>query len=142
MGISLQRRRDQPPFGPIYPLSEKELQALREYLRKEPAAGKIRESRSPAGAPIILVPKPDGSLRLCVDYRGLNGVTIKDRTSLPLMAELHELLDEGVIVYIDDILIYSEDEESHIRLVEKVLQKLQDYHLCASIKKSFPCFRG
>jgi hypothetical protein len=51
----------QPPFGPIYPLSEKELQALREYLRKELAAGKIRESKSPAGAPIIFVPKPDGS---------------------------------------------------------------------------------
>jgi hypothetical protein len=49
---------------------------------------------------------------------------------------LHELLDEGVIVYIDDILIYSEDEESPIRLVEKVLQKLQENHLCASIKKS------
>jgi hypothetical protein len=43
----------QPPFGPIYPLSEKELQALREYLRKELAAGKIRESKSPAGAPIV-----------------------------------------------------------------------------------------
>jgi hypothetical protein len=41
-----------------------------------------------------------------------------------------------VIVYIDDILIYSEDEESHIRLVEKVPQKLKDNHLCASIKKS------
>jgi hypothetical protein len=68
----------QPPFGPIYPLSEKELQALREYLRKEVAAGKIMESKSPAGAPIIFVPKPDGSLRLCVDYRGLNRVTIKD----------------------------------------------------------------
>jgi hypothetical protein len=41
---------------------------------------------------------------------------------------LHNLLDEGVIVYINDILIYSENEESHIRLVEKVLY--------ASIKKS------
>jgi hypothetical protein len=39
-----------PPFGPIYPLSEKELQTLREYLRKELAAGKIRRSKSPAGA--------------------------------------------------------------------------------------------
>jgi hypothetical protein len=46
-----------PPFGPIYPLSEKELQTLREYLRKELAAGKIRRSKSPAGAPIIFVPK-------------------------------------------------------------------------------------
>jgi hypothetical protein len=60
-----------PPFGPIYPLSENELQALREYLRKELAAGKIRRSKSPAGAPIIFVPKPNGSMRLCVDYRGL-----------------------------------------------------------------------
>jgi hypothetical protein len=191
----------QPPFGHIYPLLEMKLQALCEYLRKELAAGKIRESKSPAGAPINFVPKPDGSLRLCVNYRGLNRVTIKDRTPLPLMAELrerpsrantstkldlkngynliriaegdewktafrtryglfeylvmpfdlcnapstfqaminkvlHNLLDEGVIVYIDDILIYSEDEESHIRLVKKVLQKLKDNHLCASIKKS------
>jgi hypothetical protein len=58
-----------PPFGPLYPLSERELQALREYLRKELAEGKIRRSKSPAGAPITFVPKPDGSLRLCVDYR-------------------------------------------------------------------------
>jgi hypothetical protein len=87
----------QPPFGPIYPLSEKELQALREYLRKELAAGKIRESKSPAGAPIIFVPKPDGSLRLCVDYRGLNRVTVKDRTPLPLMAELRERLGRAKI---------------------------------------------
>jgi hypothetical protein len=59
-----------PPFGPIYPLSEKELQTLREYFRKELAAGKIRRFKSPAGAPIISVSKPDGSMRLCVDYRG------------------------------------------------------------------------
>jgi hypothetical protein len=59
------------PFGPIFPLSENELQTLRDYLRKELAAGKTWGSKSPAGAPIISVPKPDGSMRLCVDYRGL-----------------------------------------------------------------------
>jgi hypothetical protein len=59
-----------PRFGPIYPLPEKELQTLRDYLRKELAAGKTRGSKSPAGAPIILVPKPDGSMRFCLDYRG------------------------------------------------------------------------
>jgi hypothetical protein len=59
-----------PPFGPIS-LSEKELQTLRDYLRKELAAGQTRGSKSPAGAPNIVVPKPDGSMRLCVDYRGL-----------------------------------------------------------------------
>jgi hypothetical protein len=57
-------------FGPIFPLSENELQTLRDYLRKELAAGKTRGSKSPAGAPIIFVPKPDGSMRLCVDHRG------------------------------------------------------------------------
>jgi hypothetical protein len=86
-----------PPFGPIYPLSEKELKTLREYLRKELAAGKIRRSKSPAGAPIIFVPKPDGSMRLRVDYRGLNKSTVKDRTPLPLMSELRERLGRAKI---------------------------------------------
>jgi hypothetical protein len=86
-----------PPFGPIYPLSEKELKTLREYLRKELAAGTIRRSKSPAGAPIIFVPKPDGSMRLRVDYRGLNKATVKDRTPLPLMSELRERLGRAKI---------------------------------------------
>jgi hypothetical protein len=51
---------------------------------------------------------------------------------------LRELLDEGVVVYIDDILIYSKTEERHIELVKKVLEKLKQTRLCASIKKS--CF--
>jgi hypothetical protein len=80
------------PFGLIYPLSEKELLALREYLTPNLETGKVRRSSSSAGAPIIFVPKKDGSLRLCVDYRGLNKVTIKDRTPLPLMTELRERL--------------------------------------------------
>jgi hypothetical protein len=86
-----------PPFGPIYPLSEKELQKLREYLRKELAAGKIRRFKSPAGPPIIFVPKPDGSMRLCVDYREVNKVKVKDRTSLPLLSELRERLGRAKI---------------------------------------------
>lgn len=57
-----------PPFGPIYPLSEKELTELRGYLQKELESGKIRKSKSPAAAPIIFVPKADKSLRMCVDY--------------------------------------------------------------------------
>ena len=49
--------------------------------------GRIRPSRSPAGAPILFVPKKDGSLHLCVNYQALNKVTIKDETPLPLIAE-------------------------------------------------------
>ena len=51
------------------------------------AKGWIRRSTSLAGALIMFVPKKDGGLRLCVDYRGLNKVTIKNRTPLPLISE-------------------------------------------------------
>jgi len=80
-----------PPCGPIHPLSETELQALREWLREMEKAGKIQRSTSPAGSPILFVPKPNGKgLRLCVDYRGLNKITILNRYPLPLMQELQD----------------------------------------------------
>ena len=58
----------QPPHRPIYNLSEKELEVLREYLESAMNKGWIRPSTSPAGAPILFIPKKDGGLRLCVDY--------------------------------------------------------------------------
>ena len=67
-----------PPFGPLDSLNTKELLALQEYLEDNLRKGFIRASSSPAGAPVIFVPKPDGSLRLCVDYRRLNNITIKN----------------------------------------------------------------
>ena len=63
---------------------------LGEYINKNLVAGKIRISISLAGSPILFPPKADGTLRLCVDYRGLNKITVKDRTPLPLMTELRE----------------------------------------------------
>ena len=57
------------------------------------AAGKITKSNSSAIAPILLVQKPDGSFRLCVDYHALNKVTVKNRYTLPLMTELRERLN-------------------------------------------------
>ena len=81
----------EPPWGPIYVLSEKELQVLREYLDTMLKSGKIRPSKSPNGAPILFVPKHHGrGLRRCVDYRGLNKVTILNRYQLPLMNELRD----------------------------------------------------
>ena len=76
-----------PPSMPLYPLSEVQLAVLRAYIDEGLKSGRIRPSRSPAGAPVLFVPKKDGGLRLCVDYRGLNKVTVKDRTPLPLIAE-------------------------------------------------------
>jgi len=53
--------------------------------------GKIKRSTSPAGSPILFVPKPHGrGLRLCVDYRALNRITIPNRYPLPLMQELQD----------------------------------------------------
>ena len=76
-----------PPFGPLYSLSEVELKALDKYIRENLSKGYIQASTSPAGAPILFVKKRDGSLRLCVDYRGLNRITIKNRYPLPLIGE-------------------------------------------------------
>ena len=73
------------PFGPIYNLSLTELNALREYLDEQLAKGYIVPNKSSAGAPILFAKKKDGGLRLCVDYRGLNAVTIKNRYSLLLI---------------------------------------------------------
>jgi len=81
---------NEPKFGPIYRLSEVELTALREYIDTNVEKGYIRPSTSPAGSPILFVPKKDGKLRLCVDYRKLNDITRKDRYALPLIQELQD----------------------------------------------------
>ena len=85
------------PWGPMYPMSEPELKALRIWLDRMVAEGKIDRSKSSAGAPILLVLKPNGEYRLCVDYRGLNKVTIKNRYPIPLMSELKERLNKAKI---------------------------------------------
>src|SRR6266566_2610671 len=78
---------NEPPFGALYGMSQEELKALKEYIEDNMTKGFIRASSSPAGAPVLFVKKADGSLRLCVDYRGLNEVTIKNRYPLPLIRE-------------------------------------------------------
>lgn len=80
----------EPTFKPIYQLSQKESDTLKEYIDENLKKGYIRASKSSAGYPIIFVPKKDGSLRLCVDYRHLNSITIKDRHPLPLIHEMQD----------------------------------------------------
>ena len=178
-----------PPFGPLYSLSHNELKALREWLDDNLSKGFIRASSSPAGAPILFVKKKDGSLRLCVDYRGINEGTIKNRYPLPLIKEtlnqlsrariyttldirgaynlvrmaegdewktafrtryglfeslvmpfgltnapatfqhfindvLRPYLDQFCTAYLDDILIYSDNLEDHVKHVRLVLKAL------------------
>ena len=191
----------QPLYGPIYSLGPVELETLKTYIETNLANGFIRPSKSPAGAPILFVGKPDGSLRLCVDYRGLNNLTIKNRYPLPLIGEsldrlgrakrftqldltsayhrmrikegdewktafrtryrhfeyqvmpfrlsnapasfqdyinkiLAEKLDIFVIVYLDDILIYTKDPgQGHVEAVRWVLDVLRRHRLFANLKK-------
>ncbi len=77
----------QPPYGPIYHFEPVELETLTAYIENNLASGFIRPSKSPAEVAILFDKKPDGSLRLCVDYRGLNNLTIKNRYPLPLVGE-------------------------------------------------------
>ena len=76
------------PFGRIYNLSEVELRALKEYIETNLANGFIHRSSSPTAAPILFAKKKDGSLRLCVDFRAVNKITVKNRYPLPLISEM------------------------------------------------------
>ena len=69
----------QPPYGPIYSLGREELKTLKTYIETHLKTRFIRPSKSPAGAPIFFDKKPDDSFCLCVDYWGLNKLTIKNR---------------------------------------------------------------
>ena len=75
--IELEKSK-QPLFRPIYSLGPVELETLKTYIETNLANGFILPSKSPAGASILFDRKPDGSLRLCVDYRGLNNITINN----------------------------------------------------------------
>jgi len=86
-----------PPYGPIYNMSEKELQTLREYLDEMIEKGFIRPSTAPCGAPVMFAKKKDGSLRLCVDFRGLNRITKKNRYPIPLIGNLMDQLQRAKI---------------------------------------------
>ena len=65
-----------------------ELETLKAYIENNLANGFISFFKSPAGVLILFDKKPDGSLRLCVDYRGLNKLIIKNQYPLPLVGEL------------------------------------------------------
>ncbi len=87
-----------PPRGRLFSLSGPEREAMDKYIQESIKAGLIRHSSSPAGAGFFFVKKKDGSLRPCIDYRGLNDITVKNRYPLPLMSSAFELL-QGAKVF-------------------------------------------
>ncbi|KAF4482546.1 Transposon Tf2-9 polyprotein [Colletotrichum fructicola Nara gc5] len=195
------KKGKEPRFNKIYGLNQTEMEALDKYLEENLKKGYIRPSTSPAGSPILFVPKKNGKLRLCVDYRMLNEMTIKNRYPLPLIDEMRRLLhganwftaldlkgaynlirmkqgeewktafrtrkghfeylvmpfgltnapatfqnminqvlrkyvDICVVVYLDDILIFSPTLEKHKEEVHHVLQALQEAKLLVEPEKS------
>ena len=83
----------QPLYGYIYSLRPIKLETLKAYIKNNLANNFIKLSKSLAGAPIFFNKKPDGSLRLYMDYQSLNNLTIKNQYPLPLVRELLDWLD-------------------------------------------------
>ena len=74
-------------YSLIYSLGLVDLETLKIYIKANLASQFIKPSKSPSGAPILFVQKKDGSFRLCIDYRGLNNLTIKNCYPLPLISK-------------------------------------------------------
>ena len=72
-----------PPCRPTYRMSQPEMDELKKQLAELMEKGFITESKSPYGAPVLFVKKKDGTLRMCIDYRALNKITIKNKRPLP-----------------------------------------------------------
>ena len=88
--------------GPIskrpYRMPAQDLEEIKKQIKELPDKGYIRPSLSPWGSPVLLVEKKDGSLRMVVDYHGLNEVTIKNKYPLPMINDLFDQL-QGAKVF-------------------------------------------
>lgn len=82
----------QPPARRSYRLSPREKAEVEDHVSKLLAKGLAQPSNSPYGAPILFVPKPDGSLRMVIDYRSLNKITVKDKYPIPRIDDLIDQL--------------------------------------------------
>nr|GFB23115.1 retrotransposon protein, putative, Ty3-gypsy subclass [Tanacetum cinerariifolium] len=137
-----------------YQLAPSEMKELSDQLKELSEKGFIRPSSSPWGAPVLFVKKKDGSFRMCIDYRELNKLTVKNRYPLPRIDDLFDqlqgssvmpfgltnepavfmdlmnrvckpYLDKFVIVFIDDILIYSKNKKEHEEHLKAILELLK-----------------
>ena len=79
------------------------MKELKEQLQDLLDKGFIRPSTSPWGAPVLFVKKKDGTLRLCIDYRELNKVTIKSKYHLPRIDDLFDQLQGSQVFSMIDL---------------------------------------
>ncbi|KAJ0629961.1 putative nucleotidyltransferase, Ribonuclease H [Helianthus annuus] len=189
-----------PPSKAPYRMPPPELEELRKQLKELLDAGYIRPSKAPYGAPVLFQKKKDGSLRMCIDYRALNKITVKNKYPIPLIADLfdqlgnaryfskldlrsgyyqvriaqgdeakttcitrygsyeflvmpfgltnapatfctlmnklfHPFLDKFVVVYLDDIVVYSRTLKEHVEHLRQVFQVLRENELYVKLEK-------
>ena len=87
---------DIPIYIPRYKKSNYENELIQQEVLKMLAANIIRHSTSPWSASIVLVPKPDNTTRLCIDYRRLNAITIPDVFPLPRIQDVLDSLSGSI----------------------------------------------
>src|SRR6476661_8430902 len=87
----------EPPVRAPYRMSIPELDELKKQLNELIEKGHIRVSKSQYRSPVLFVKKKDGSMRLCIDYRALNKITIKNKYPLPRIDELLDRLRHATI---------------------------------------------
>ncbi|GKD46627.1 hypothetical protein Tco_1271272 [Tanacetum coccineum] len=126
-----------------YRLAPSEMQELSAQLQELSDKGFIRPSSSPWGAPVLFVKKKDGSFRMCIDYRELNKLTIKNRYPLPridtnsnfVMRIFQRRYLGHAMVITNDILIYSRNKVEHEGHLKQILELLKKEELYAKFSK-------
>ncbi|GJS33032.1 putative reverse transcriptase domain-containing protein [Tanacetum coccineum] len=109
-----------------YRLAPSEMKELADQLQELSDKGFIRPSSSPWGAPVLFVKKKDGSLRMCIDYRELNKLTVKNRYPLPRIDDLFDQL-QGSSVYSKIDLRTKQEHEEHLKIILELLKKEKLY---------------
>ena len=87
-----------PVHRPLYKMSPLKLDEAKKQTESMLGHGFVRPSDSPYGTPVLFVPKKDGSLWFCIDYRWVNKKTVKNRYPLPLLEELFDRLGSARVL--------------------------------------------